>query len=371
MNIAFRTDASLEIGSGHVMRCLTLADALSAKGASCRFICRLHEGNLVDLIRAKGYLVEILPTADNAVPRAPERDDLSSASVLKHADWLGVSQEQDAADCIANFSAAPTDWLIVDHYAIDAKWERLLIPYCRKLMIIDDLADRQHECDLLLDQNLGRVANDYAELIPSSARLLIGPRYALLRPEFARLRNTSLARRAEPKLEHLLVSLGGVDKDNVTTQVLDALDASALPETVRVTVVMGPRAPWLGAVQSRASRMRNPTEVLVDVRNMAQLMHDTDLAVGAGGSTTWERCTLGVPAIQVSLADNQRAINGAIGAAKAAITVDIVGLRDAIMDFLRSPTLFARIAEMCRTSAKIADGHGEARILSYMLVDTK
>jgi len=172
-------------------------------------------------------------------------------------------------------------------------------------MVIDDLADRPHDCDLLLDQSLGREAADYAGLLPPAATPLIGPGYALLRPEFARLRAASLARRERPVLRKLLVTMGGVDKDNATGRVLDALASCTLPDAVEITVVMGPQAPWLSEVRAQAAAMPVPTKVLVGVRDMAALMAESDLAIGGGGMTSIERCVLGLPTIIVIQAENQ------------------------------------------------------------------
>src|SRR5690606_2585434 len=145
-----------------------------------------------------------------------------------HSHWLGATQTQDAAGCVPILAKLNPDWLIVDHYALDARWERALKPHYRKLMVIDDLADRPHQCDLLLDQTFGRDAEDYQTWVPANCRLLCGSHYALLRPEFAALRPYSLARRATPQLRQLLITMGGVDKDNATGQVLEALRASQL-----------------------------------------------------------------------------------------------------------------------------------------------
>jgi UDP-2,4-diacetamido-2,4,6-trideoxy-beta-L-altropyranose hydrolase len=246
---------------------------------------------------------------------------------------------------------------VVDHYGIDVRWERALRGVCQRLMVIDDLADRTHECDLLLDQSLGRMATDYARLVPEAATLLTGPSYALLRPEFVSLRAQSLVRRAEPKLEHLLVTLGGVDKDNVTTQVLDALDVSTLPETVRITVVMGQHAPWLETVRSRAARMRQPTEVLVGVRDMARLMANSDLAIGAGGTTTWERCTLGLPTLTVVVAENQREVAKRLDVSGASICLCGLSVRVKLPEILASITP-AELLRLSRASREICDGTG-------------
>lgn len=358
--IAFRADASVEIGTGHVMRCLTLADALAREGAECLFICRAMPGDLMEVIAQRGHTARPLPAAE----ALPAHD----ASGPAHVHWLGVEWTQDARETRAAIDPAPVDWLAVDHYALDRRWEEALRPSCRHLMVIDDLADRAHACDLLLDQNTGRREADYAALLPAGAPVLAGPRYALLRPEFAALRAESLARRRQPRLERLLVTMGGIDKDNVTERVLDALDGCPLPPDLEITVVMGPQAPWREQVEARAARMRNATHVRVGVDDMARLMTDSDLAIGAAGSTSWERCALGLPSILLVLAENQRSIANSLHNQEASIAVSSASEAAAcIKRHLHADTLVPFLQRLSRGGAAIADGEGAARVVRRMV----
>lgn len=368
MKIAFRADASLQIGTGHVMRCLTLADALAAKGADCQFICRTHKGNLIDFIRARGYAVHVLPTVVAADINQPASDENDSAAPV-HSHWLGATQSEDAQACIPILAGLHPDWLIVDHYALDARWERALKPHHCKLMVIDDLADRPHDCNLLLDQTFGRAADDYRAWVPSHCQLLCGSQYALLRPEFAALRPYSLQRRTQPALRELLINMGGVDKDNVTGQVLQALNACPPPANCRITVVMGATAPWLDAVRNQAQEMCRPTRVLAGVGNMAQLMADSDLAIGAAGTTAWERCCLGLPSIMLILADNQRTVARGLTSAGAALVIDeareIAGqLAELLEPLIRQP---ATLLNMSQSAMGITDGNGAETIAQFLL----
>ena len=360
MTVTFRVDASLDIGTGHVMRCLTLADALAASGAECRFICREHPGNLIEQIRSKDHCVHALP-ADAA---SPEAYDNASPD---HAAWLGCHWETDAAQTKAILIDEAPNWLVADHYALDARWESALEGCYGKLMVIDDLADRPHDCDLLLDQNLGREPEDYEALIPARCQRLIGPRYALLRPEFAALRAYSLQRRQTPELKRLLITMGGVDQPNATGKVLEALKSCALPSDCQITVVMGPAAPWLEPVRALASSMPWPTEVLVNVSNMAQIMANSDLAIGAAGSTSWERCCLGLPTLLITLAENQRAGAQALHQAGAARWL---GEPEAIPHELAAalPMLLGGqlVAEMSQAARGLTEGRGAARVLQKM-----
>lgn len=371
-SIFFRADASIQIGTGHVMRCLTLADALRAKGADCGFICRAHQGNLIEFIRGKGYVAHALPVSgteigdgplDISVPGEPTAD-------LIHSNWLGADQVQDAEACAPILAAQRPDWLIVDHYALDAHWERALAPHYRKLMVIDDLADRPHACDLVLDQTLGRDEADYRPLVSAHCALLCGSRYALLRPEFAALRPYSLQRRAQPALRELLITMGGVDKDNSTGQGLQALRACPLPSDCRITVVMGATAPWLDEVRKQAQDMPWPTRVLVGVSDMAQLMADSDLAIGAAGATSWERCCLGVPTIMLVLADNQRKVAQGLEQSGGAKLINpgqsaTTQFRDLLLPLIDDP---AQLLNMSDCAASIVDGSGVDAVMRQMEV---
>lgn len=362
--IVFRVDTSIDIGSGHVMRCLTLADLFKAQGLVCHFICREHPGNMIDHIRQSGYQVHELQAVD---PGCVAENDGQDEPLLAHSHWLGVSQQEDANECIPLLQSLKPDWLIVDHYAMDSRWENLVRHTCKKVFVIDDLADRSHDCDLLLDQNLGRRSEDYAELVPLNCHLLIGPQYALLRPEFAALRECSLEYRKQPKIERILITMGGVDKDNATGRVLEALQHCSLSPNCRISVVMGASAPWLESVRQQALKMPWHTEVLVNIRDMANRMAKSDLSIGAAGSTSWERCCLGLPALLVVLAENQWPIAQALQAEQAA---GMVGAVEKICDQLpmAMDKLFqdSTLSEMSKHACMIADGLGALRVLEKL-----
>ncbi|WP_154946526.1 MULTISPECIES: UDP-2,4-diacetamido-2,4,6-trideoxy-beta-L-altropyranose hydrolase [Pseudomonas] len=368
LKIAFRVDASIQMGTGHVMRCLTLADALRLQGIECLFICREHPGNLIEHIRNKGFQVHALPLTDNAEANLITVNVRTAVPQLAHSSWLGSTQENDAAECTTILSDLRPDWLIVDHYALDARWETALKPHYRKLMAIDDLADRPHQCDLLLDQTFGRNAEDYAPWLPNACTLLCGSQYSLLRPEFAALRTSSLARREMPKLEHLLITMGGVDKDNATGQVLKALKSSNLPEDCRITVVMGATAPWLADVHQLAEQMPWATSVKVSISDIAQLMANSDLAIGAAGATSWERCCLGLPTLMLVLADNQQEVAQNLERANAVCLLrsplEILDCLPPLLNKLVSSQ--AQRASMSQAASNITDGHGVATVIHHL-----
>ena len=360
LQICFRADAALWIGTGHVMRCLTLADALSAAGHDCHFICRSHRGHLLDVIHARGYTTSALPAA------LQQADPVAGS----HAHWLGVSAEQDAADTAAVLQSKGCDWLVVDHYALDAQWEAHVRGCSGHVLVIDDLADRAHDCDLLLDQTYSRRSEDYLSLVPASARLLCGSANALLRPDFAAQRDASLTRRAvQPyPLQRVLVSMGGVDADNATAEVLRGLAATPGAGSLVVTVVMGGQAPWLGEVQQLSQSLALDVTVLVDVSDMASLMAQADLAIGAAGATAWERCCLGLPTLMAVLADNQRLVAEGLSAAGAVQLLPAVNSLAASLPGLLEGLLAdpEQLRRMSRRAAALVDGGGARRVVETM-----
>lgn len=360
--VAFRADASLEAGTGHVMRCLTLADALREKGAECWFVCRAHPGHLAELIRSRGHHCNLLDT----VPESEQ--DKTGASSPAHASWLGCHWTSDAAQTRRILAELRPAWLVVDHYALDTHWESRLRNDVGRIMVIDDLADRSHDCDLLLDQNLGRQPDDYRKHTPPGCQLLIGPRYALLRPEFAALREYSLKRRQLPVLKQVLITMGGVDKLNVTGRVLNALRCAPLPDDCRILVVMGPKAPWLTQIEGLAATLHWPTEVLVSANNMAQLMASSDLAIGAAGSTSWERCCLGLPTLMMIIADNQRKVADYLMSAGAAECIQTENMEENILNWFHSYISAPDImTTMTRCTTNITDGLGAWRVSDVII----
>lgn len=354
-SVAFRTDASIETGTGHVMRCLTLARALRENGASCHFITRALLGHMGDQIADEGFDVTLLPPPQGAAPIAPPA----------HAAWAGVNWAQDAAETRMALGESP-DWLVMDHYAFDARWQKAACPVSTRLMVIDDLADRPHVCNLLLDQNLGHEAGDYNGLVRDACIRLMGPRYALLRPEFSEVRANALAARVNRGLKRLMISMGGVDAVDATTAVLEALRDAPLPKQLAISVIMGGRAPALDKVRELARDMPWPTEVIVDVDDMAVRMAAADLAIGAGGATTWERCCLGLPSIIVETADNQSGIANAIvraGAGFSSSSLHGLGFAQGLSEDIAKVNNAAGLATLSEAAAQLCDGEGVERIV--------
>jgi UDP-2,4-diacetamido-2,4,6-trideoxy-beta-L-altropyranose hydrolase len=336
MKVVFRVDASLKMGLGHVMRCLALANELKQQNHEIIFICRDLTHNLTSLIK---YPVSALPKNDNF-----ESDDL-------YLNWLGATQDQDAEQTI---KAIPknTDLLIIDSYALDEIWHKKLRTYTKKIMVIDDLADRKFDCDILLNQNLGTQTEDYKYKVPNDCELLLSCNYALLRPEFSNLREKALIKRQSTReIKNILISMGGIDITNKTYEILQDIS-----DNLNIVVVLGSASPHNKMIISYAKEKEN-IKVLIDADNISGLMFDADLAIGAGGSTSWERCCLGLPTLLYVLAENQRKIAENLEELDAVKIVDNLGvdLQNIINDFSFWQTMSERAQTVC-------DGVGVKRI---------
>jgi UDP-2,4-diacetamido-2,4,6-trideoxy-beta-L-altropyranose hydrolase len=351
MRIAFRTDASSQIGTGHFMRCLTLAIELKKQGAQIRFICRYLPAHLSDMLDAKSLEYVLLSTDATQEP----------IDELTHANWLGTSQNQDAQATVQALADYVWDWLIVDHYALDGRWESAVRASAKQLLVIDDIADRQHDCDVLLDQNFYTdMQTRYVNKVPVHCQLLLGPRYALLREEFRVLRAHVKPRTGIVK--NILVFFGGVDADNYTELTLQALTSIA-HEELHVDVVIGAQHPCREQIQTICATHGYVCHV--QTAHMAELMAKAELAIGAGGSASWERCCLGLPALLVALAENQVDIAKALDSISACVyiglaeTVNWLAIKDALIYLLNSQGLLEMIS---KHALSLVDGQGVNRV---------
>jgi UDP-2,4-diacetamido-2,4,6-trideoxy-beta-L-altropyranose hydrolase len=353
-HIAFRVDASNQIGTGHFMRCLTLADALKQRGVQIRFVSRRLPEHLRSMLVTKGHEFALLDSVQNDV----------ALHELAHAHWLEVSQAQDAADSIRALSDRTWDWLIVDHYALDSRWESVLRQTAKKILVIDDIADRQHDCDVLLDQNFyADMQASYTGKVPAKCQLLLGLRYALLRDEFRQL-HEQIKPRTGP-VKRILVFFGGVDADNYTGHAIEALSEINISD-LHVDVVIGAQHPRRAEIETTCAAQGFVCHV--QTNRMAELMAAADLAIGAGGSATWERCCLGLPTLAFCIAENQQ--NQVADAAREGIlySPEIMGnlnltiQRHAIAlienNFLRQL--------ISRKSIEAIDGRGVLRVIASM-----
>ena len=361
--ILFRCDASLSIGSGHVMRCRTLARELQRHGAEIVFLCRRQPGDLIGLLEQE-FLMLALPEQALADCEGLEGRELCGA-------WLGCSQAHDAAQCLDALAEArigSADWLVVDHYGLDACWEEQLLvglavgAVAPKLLVIDDLADRAHQADLLLDQNFFGEATEqrYQGLLPPHCRQLLGPHYALLGPEYAQLHPLVPPR---TELRRVLVFFGGVDPANLTGRALEALLDPALAD-LAVDVVLGRQSPHRQAVEELVAH-RPHTTLHGPLPSLAGLIARADLAIGAGGATTWERACLGLPSLVVAIAANQlpfaQALDqtGHLQLLGDAASVSVERIRSALLARIAVP--FAGEA-----GSALTDGWGASRLAMAM-----
>ncbi|MCW7752394.1 UDP-2,4-diacetamido-2,4,6-trideoxy-beta-L-altropyranose hydrolase [Desulfobotulus sp. H1] len=297
-HIVFRTDASVEIGTGHVMRCLTLASALKARGADCYFLCKDHTGHLMDKIHALGFPV---------FPLVMEEQNPKTADSV-HGHWLGGSWKADATQCHSFLKKIQPHWVVVDHYGLDIRWEKEIRPCTGKIFVLDDLADRCHDCDILLDSGRKPKSQDYQDLVPPHCILLLGTDHLLLRDEFIRMRPESLKRRIHTTLRRILITMGGMDMGNATGRILNTLRSLPFIKELEVDIVLGSKAPHLETVRQQLDSFPCSVQMHIDTPSMAELMAQNDLAIGATGSTAWEFCCMGLPSILFFLAENQKTI---------------------------------------------------------------
>jgi UDP-2,4-diacetamido-2,4,6-trideoxy-beta-L-altropyranose hydrolase len=357
VDIAFRADASSAIGTGHLMRCLTLADALAREGTSSIFLCAPAAEPWRDLVESRGhrFVALHLQTERTAVDAAPP-----------HAGWAPWGQAADAAASLERLRDA-VDWLIVDHYALDARWERTARAKARRILAIDDLADRDHDCDVLLDHNpQAETGSRYDRRLPPHARRLIGPRYALLRPEFAAARARRPAR--DGSLRRIAVFMGGTDPNGATLLAIEALAKPAL-RRIPVDIAIGAASPHLAAIRAAADA-RGDATVHVGLPHLADLFADADLAIGAGGVAALERCCVGLPTVTVAIAENQMpglewlAGHDAVRYLGYFLAVSGDKLSEALSALRAAPDVMRMMSE--RADA-LVDGEGTARVVSALL----
>lgn len=336
------------------MRCLALADMIRDRGGETFFACALIPDNLARRIVSSGHGLARIDVPSELGDCGPgwERQAMSPEYQLL-----------DAEATLRSHGDPPIDWIVVDHYSLDSRWEDRAIRSAGSVLAIDDLANRRHNCDILLDQSFGRDANAYRSLVPERCRVLAGTRFALLRNEFAHYRAASLERRQTPAdVERILVSLGTTDVGGITARLL----RDVLPDfpSVRFDVVLSPDAESLDWVTKIAKH--NPhINIHIDANEMAQLMMVADMAIGAAGGTSWERCCLGVPSVTVVLADNQRYIAEQLQQAGAhrCARPEGKGLSAIVRSLSADPV---GRTEMSRRAAEICDGGGTERVCNLM-----
>ncbi|MCK5126028.1 MAG: UDP-2,4-diacetamido-2,4,6-trideoxy-beta-L-altropyranose hydrolase [candidate division Zixibacteria bacterium] len=313
MRVVFRTDSSEQIGTGHVWRCLTLADYLTTQGDVCTFICRDLPGNIIKQIERRKHDVISLPP-----PPSNGKKYLSATE-----QWLEMKTGKDAGQTAAELGKiGDISWLVIDHYGIGIEWEQIINTKCGldRIFVIDDLANREHKCDLLLDQNLNSDDDRYRDYLPDSCKVLLGPPYALLRPEFIETRQNISERTGD--VERVLIFFGGVDADNATAKTMQAFLKFA-DNNIHLDVIVGTANPHYNSIREIARELPH-CDIYKNVDDMAEFMAEADLAIGAGGTTAWERAWLGLPSLIIILAENQRAGTEALAKSGAAWNLGLI-----------------------------------------------
>lgn len=345
MHLTFRTDASSQIGTGHAMRCLALAQAWQDAGGNASFVMVSCPPSLEDRLAREG--IAVLHLAESIAPGS-EADGHETAA---------IARESSTGEC--------DDWVVVDGYHFGADYQQSLQALCLRLLFWDDAAHCPHySADLVLNQNLGAEAHLYPSR-SEHTRLLLGTRYAVLRREFRQLR---AARKDVPAAaQNLLVTLGGSDPANLTPRVLTALDAVGTP--LHVTVLVGGSATNLAEAEAAAASSRHAVRILRNAPNIAELMAQSDLAISAAGSTVWELCSLGVPSLLIAVADNQQPSAAAMQRAAAALVLpgpdfapqDLAEKVSALL-----PDAATRL-QLARRAHALVDGLGAARVVAHLL----
>ena len=362
--IVFRCDASSSIGSGHVMRCRTLARQLQIHGSDVTFICRRAPGDLISLLSQEFQVLSLPALHSCSLDKPIKLED--------HSDLKFSFSELDSSQSLLvlnNTSITSINWLVVDHYGLDCLWEERMtqglkgLTVSPRLLIIDDLANRSHNADILLDQNFHDSAahTRYSGLLSDSCRQLLGPHYALLNPEYPLLHSSTPRRNT---LNRLLVFFGSTDPSNLTSLVLKAL-AHPQASHLCVDVVLGAHSPHFSSVSSLISALPNAT-LHTFLPSLAALICRADLAIGACGSTTWERACLGLPTLAVTIAENQLPSalvlhdSGFIKLLGDFSTLNIENIQSALFPLLSDLS----ILKPCKA---LTDGWGASRLATAML----
>ena len=354
-NILVRADSSHIIGIGHIMRCLTLLKALQrVKSFTAIFVCRPFSGNAGAAIRQSGFYVHWLSTAE------------TEPQLENYASWLGATKDQDADETSAIIHRSYPFLLITDHYGIDSDWYNKL-DYAGQVLAIDDLANRYHQADFLLDQTLGRQPESYRTLVPDDCQILTGTQFALLREEFQSLSDPIPNRiSASSPRKKLLVMLGGTDPENLTLQVLLLICPTEFPD---VTVVLGPTSSHHQVVSEYCEK--NNWEFIPGTNDVPSLMWSHDISVGSSGTTSWERCCCALPSITIQQAENQLSISQSLenaGAARILKKLDKEALSSALKDWVWSDEAYHGAALACR---EVCDGQGANRVINEIVNNVK
>jgi len=339
--IFIRVDSSTKIGYGHLIRCLALADTLK-KSFKINFICTNLNGNLISQICKKKFEVFRFNTKSQRI---------------------NVKKDAEKTISIIKKYRNKKSLLILDSYILSQEWENRVRPYVKRLIVIDDLMDRKHSCDLIIDQNLHTQMNSlYINSVPKNCVKLLGPDYAILRNQFIAQRKYAKIRSLP--IKNILVSFGGTDNENHTLHALTSL--KKLNSDVNVNVVTGTANIGKKIIKNFCKKNFN-YNYFEQVENMVKLMQVADLCIGSSGTTTWERCCVGLPAIAIVTSNDQKDIASAVSKNKCIINLGKIKKSDNVnyvrlMKNLKN----SELQNMSRNCMKLVDGKGAARISKYI-----
>lgn len=362
MKLAFRVDASSYMGIGHAMRCLTLADACQKAGVNVQIITRNLEANIIGSFCDSEYLVSVL----SGVLKPQSQKKISTRA---YDSWLPVPWEQDASETLDALGEG-ADCLVVDHYGIGDLWHQRVRQVCQRIIVIDDLADRDLDCDMVLDQTYGRTNSDYLPYVPENCRMLLGTDYALLRESFQHYSKRALQKRNQfSKIKQIMICMGGGDEQRTTQRVLSAVLEWRKNKDIVINVIFGAQAKKSMQELQKSGFNEPRVNILFDITNMAELMFECDVAIGAGGSMSWERCALSLPSLILVEDGNQKLIAERLQSHGAGVIVtEDVDFDQQIIDVLclldNSSAAYKRMAYKAH---EVCDGQGVHRVVKELI----
>ena len=358
-NFYIRADASPVIGTGHFVRCLNLARFLIKRDAEVTFISRSLGGDLNKRLISAGCRVIDLPSQNNSSNQSP--DD--------YATWLGANEREDISQCLSLISDNEEFCIIVDHYGVNEEWLGKAKGSFRKVIVVDDLAERKLDVDLVINQNLGWTARDYEHLVGQETKLLLGPKYALLAENYSIARQKLDRSFKSDAPLRVLVSFGGADIENVTGKVAQVLEEMQTKHNLVVTIVVGPMNPNSNDLHAICQRSRGEIGLIEGVNNLVDAYASHDIAIGAVGGSSWERCCLGLPTIFVPIAENQKSAARKLDSSGAGILVDYESdqFGSDLLNALDQMSNLEIREEISQRALDICDGKGVTRLVDELL----
>ena len=359
MEIAIRTDASHAIGSGHLMRCLALASEMRKVGWKVVFVSSGREEKWIDLIKGNNFECEVIESSLDLC------HSLHVDSEEPEGNW-----QRDAVETKQVLKNRRIGWLIVDHYGLGSYWESALRACTKNIMVIDDLADRKHDCDILVDCVYGRTHDNYFGLVPSKCEMLLGTKYALIRPEFCELRNKALKIRSDHKsIQRVLVSLGGVDKGNLTEKVINVLQRINWRTNIELDIVVGHGYQHISRIKKQIDSIPFEAKLNIGVNDMATRIINAEIGVGTFGVSTWERFCLGLPSVNIVSEANQLEAVEKLEQLECAGIVHMHLLenqiRSTINEIVSDTKIYRQLTKSC---SRLVDGRGLFRVVSKLQI---